>query len=251
MTKWQKFLFDVQNHIKALDLIGCDIPFFRGHSNGSWELLCGLGRSSKAKKYRYIESTLYHDFLALAGPLLDDANSPWDTLFAMQHHGLPTRLLDWSHTFSVALYFALKPYLNVKSRPSIPTAELPCIWMLNPFALNKASMNDDSIFNPHTDLEVNYWDVYINEKKKFPTDVVALNPTQTSRRLAVQRSGFTFHNEIDAPLEQKYSDLVRKFVIPAAAIPEALSFLTLAGVNEYSLYPDLDGLARYLMIRHM
>ncbi|MFN4275606.1 MAG: FRG domain-containing protein [Ferrovibrio sp.] len=251
MTKWEKFLADVQVHISSLELQGCDVPFFRGHSNGSWNLLCGLGRSSKARKFKYMESTLYYDFVALAGPLLNDANSSWDTLFAMQHHGLPTRLLDWSHTFSVALYFALKPYLGMKSKPRISEVELPCIWILNPFALNKMSMNNDSIFNPHTDLDLTYWEAYIEENKKFPADVVALSPPQTSTRLAVQRSGFTFHNDIEEPLEKKYADYLTKFVIPAAAIPEALTFLTLAGTNEYSLYPDLDGLARYLKIRHL
>jgi hypothetical protein len=250
MGEWADLLVEIAQHIKAIEGVGADIQFFRGHSDGSWKLLSSLARQKGARRKKYIESILYHDFVSWAGPLLDRSDTSWDILFAMQHHGLPTRLLDWSTTFSVALYFALKPYMGLEKLVEIPEDKLPCVWVLNPFHLNKKTMKEDAIHNPNTDIDVSYWSAFVEQNAKFTPDVVALNPTQIGRRLAVQRGVFTFHADLHTPLEDAVPELLRKFVIPVRAIPDAISFLSLAGLNEYSLFPDLDGLARYLKLRH-
>lgn len=253
MSEWSVFISEIQKHLSTLEDAGCDAPFFRGHSDINWKLLCGLGRQNPEDfKKKNIESILYYDFTALAGPLLDRPSSSWDVLFSMQHHGLPTRLLDWSTTFSVALYFALKPYRFLKSFPD-KAANFPpvCIWVLNPFELNAATMKYETVLNPDTDLDSSYWDYFISDEKKFPGDVIALSPVQVSRRQAVQRSVFTFHSHIFDPLEVSHSNLIKKFVLPASAIPEGFAFLELAGIHEYSLFPDLDGLSRYLKGQHV
>jgi FRG domain len=250
---WNKFLTDVHAHIDDLAESGCDMPFFRGHADGRWKLLCGLGRQPLSEfKKKNIESVLYYDFLSLGGGLLGRHADSWDALFAMQHHGLPTRLLDWSTTFSAALYFSLRPYLHIRNFPEISTIPLsPCIWILDPFELNRIGQQDPAVANPYTDFDGTYQENFIEESKSIDSKAVAISPSQVTRRQAAQRSVFTLHADLFTPLEQFANGAVRKFPVPPDAIQDGLRFLTLAGMNEFSVFPDLDGLARYLKAEHV
>lgn len=256
MSDWTDFITSVQKHVSSLEATGCDVPFFRGHSHSTWKLLSGLGRRSpKHFKRSNIESILYYDFISLAGPLLDRGDSSWDTLFTMQHHGLPTRLLDWSTTFAVALYFAVRPYVTFDGEEyvhqDLDTKANPCVWILNPFKLNKTSLKNEVVLSPNTDLEVTYFQCFVEEVKKFPGKVAAFNPPHIGRRLAVQKGAFTFHADLFTPLEEQHASLVTKVLLPRTAIGDARAFLSLAGISEFSLFPDLDGLARHLNDLHV
>jgi len=253
MKEWNSFLAEVQTHIENLKSSGCDMPFFRGHSQKSWKLLPGLGRQKPEDyKKQNIESILYYDFISLGGSLLGKNADSWDILFAMQHHGLPTRLLDWSTTFSAALYFALKPYL---SRRSLPSADLSscaaCVWILDPFELNRKAISGPAVLNPYTDLDGTYQENFIEGSKKFGAKVLAINPPQHSPRQSAQRSVFTLHSEIFQPLEELDCSSLRRFDLPAESLQDGLSFLSLAGINEFSIFPDLDGLSRHLRSEHV
>ena len=76
---------------------------------------------------------------------------------------------------------------------------------------------------------------------------VALYPVQRSERLQSQRGYFTIHGDSRKTLNNLVSDNILVSVdIPIEAINEAKNFLSLAGINDYSMFPDLDGLARDL-----
>ena len=220
-----------------------------------WKLLCGLGRrKSDDFKKKNIESIVYYDFLSQAGPLLHRPDSSWDVLFSMQHHGLPTRLLDWSATFSVGVYFALKPFIQRASSAPESFGGLerpPSVWVLDPFELNRTFAEEAVVFNPEIDLEGSYQQIFIEESKSLDAKVMAVNPTQAGRRLAAQRGCFTLHSDLFTPLEATSPTFLKQFVIPKEAIVEGVGFLRLAGMNEYSLFPDLDGLSRHLKALHV
>lgn len=253
MSEWNKFVADIQRHLEELAGSGCDMPFFRGHSDCDWKLLCGLGRQSPAAfKKQNVESILYYDFLSLGGGLLGKHSDSWDVLFAMQHHGLPTRLLDWTTTFSAALYFALRPYLSVRNVPEVKTLlRQPCVWILDPFELNRSAQRDPAIANPYVDLDGTYQENFIEESKDIGARVIAINPPQHTPRQSAQRSVFTLHADLFTPLNEVASGIARKFTVPVGAAQDAVSFLGLAGVNEFAIFPDLDGLARHLKREHV
>jgi hypothetical protein len=217
-------------------------------------LLCGLGRRQPDDfKKKNIESILYYDFLSQAGPLLQRPNSNWDVLFSMQHHGLPTRLLDWSATFAVGLYFALKPYIPLASYVPEKLEALdknPSVWVLDPFELNRSMSGESVVLNPEIDLEGSYREIFIQESKSLGVKVMAVNPTQAGQRLAAQRGCFTLHGDLFTPLEAEDPPFLKQFVLPKEAVVDGIGFLRLAGMHEYSLFPDLDGLARHLKALH-
>ena len=74
--------------------------WYRGHSNGHWSLIPGLHRwpDGLAK-----EQALFGEFQRSAARLVTKRDDDWETLFDMQHYGVPTRLLDWTEALGVAM----------------------------------------------------------------------------------------------------------------------------------------------------
>src|SRR5687767_15049780 len=108
-------------------------PWFRGHGNISWSLEPGWYRPSSPAQGigsdYYSEATLLEKFKLRAPTYLErlPAND-WEWVFLMQHYGLPTRLLDWTESSLVALYFAVHDTSSTTDG---------AVWMLQPSLLNK------------------------------------------------------------------------------------------------------------------
>lgn len=81
---------------------------FRGHGDAAWTLVPAIGRQSSASAYRLVdEKILFEDFVREAMRSLDtDGFTELEWLAVAKHHGLPTRLLDWSANPMLAAWFA-------------------------------------------------------------------------------------------------------------------------------------------------
>jgi hypothetical protein len=154
--------------------------------------------------------------------------------FLMQHHGLPTRLLDWSGTFGVALYFALKSATGTAA-----------VWILDPNELNKHTINKEGLFSS-SEMDFNYEQLFISKEVEFGGSVVAFAPPRHNPRLFNQGGYFTLHRDLDRGLESICPSALKKVETPRELFPEAEAFLKLAGINEFSVFPDLDGLCRHI-----
>ena len=226
MSTWNTIVEEVKASISDAD----GIAYYRGHSDSAWQLRPSLARV-KEKDIEYFEPTLYYSFITEAGSLLPITNSSWDNIYAMQHHGLPTRLLDWSESFSVALYFALEK-----------AEKEAVVWILNPYKLNEEATNNKALYDTSA-LKGNYEDYFISRTVKMEGDVIALSPLRHHPRIFNQKCGFTIHNN-SVPLEELHPNALKKIIITKDAFVDARMFLIMSGVNEFSLFPDLDGLAR-------
>lgn len=234
-NNWTAFLRDLRSHLKALESRGCVNPYFRGHGTATWPLLPGLARVPRTEE---LENRFYGRFWSQGGHLLPSGTSSWDALFLMQHHGLPTRLLDWSESFAIALYFAVA---NANSDVAV--------WVLDPYSLNQKTRGESQILDLNTSYPEGYERLFADAHppyEGFPPSVVSVFSKPLSARMQWQRAVFTFHRELDTPLETLHPDCTKQLVLGIDSLGEARDFLQLASVNEFTAFPDLDGLARYL-----
>jgi hypothetical protein len=132
-SAWSSFLDAIQQAESELRFAPGDERFYRGHADCTWPLLPTLMRAYPSARIDDVESDLFFEFQARAKELHHLQLSDWDVLFFMRHHGVPTRLLDWTETLGVALHFALENHL-AQSRGSADAC--PCVWILNPYRLN-------------------------------------------------------------------------------------------------------------------
>ena len=235
MSTWEDTLKELDDALQSMR--GTE-PLFRGHANDSWSLLPGLGR----RPLKEVENPLYYDFTSKGHHLLGRPENTWHSLFLMQHHGVPTRLLDWSSSFAVALYFALKGAMTDCA-----------VWVLDPYQLNQETIGVFGLCYLPIDFPPGYEKYFVDSHNPhghfgtFPAPAVALGADATTPRILAQQGYFTLHRDLDVPLNEVCSSALKKVGVPQSAHKDARHFLRLAGMNEYSLFPDMDGLARHLV----
>jgi hypothetical protein len=104
--------------------------WFRGVRNAAYDLHPGVAWLNVADENSIIEEFLI-SYFPLHGVRVSD---PWEIYGLMQHYGMPTRLLDWTKSPLMGLYFALEP------DPAKPAGRAcdRAVWLIDPYDLNKA-----------------------------------------------------------------------------------------------------------------
>ena len=189
------------------------------------------------------------------------ANTNMNRYFLKQHYRIKTRLLDWTESALVALYFALSER-NQRENDAVVYLLLP--FKLNDFSIKQlkgdlsASANmifstidkispKDSLFNDKSELRINqllskYYLLDVDDKEKqYP---IALYPPYLDERMAAQQSCFTLFGNIFDGLRPKETkvDFLSSITIPAAKKRAILEEMRILGFSDFSIYPDLDGL---------
>jgi hypothetical protein len=233
-------------------------PWYRGQTKAEWPLLPKLYRPEFGG-FGYlvengIETEIMEEFVQRGGLLTNikpqGDGAIWDWYFLMQHFGAPTRLLDWTESSLVALYFALKDN---------PGCYDSAVWVFDPFTYNsrKPLIEEAKVFSPnscitaqkHKDI-IDKWLPHEGEGiDMLPNKPLAIYPAQVHQRMAAQLSCFTIHGKALDGLtryEHKRNDILVKVVIPAFAVLGLRKQLARCGIDEASVYPDLVGLGESL-----
>lgn len=242
MSTLDDFFEDVAKILKSPKFNECNFPVYRGHSNAAYKLIPTLQRSynKTGKVIEILENNLYSDFRSLVGPRVKFDNS-WDTLFAMRHEGVPTRLLDWTENIGTALFFALDSN----------DIDDPHIWILNPYALNKKNpVINEYLINPEEDFPKQYHETYVASCYDSTVVIddlpIAIYPKRSNDRIFAQRGLFTIHGKDERSLEELCPDCIEKIEIPLSLIDKLRSLIANFGINKYSVYPDFKGLCDHL-----
>lgn len=194
-------------------------------------LLPRLGRiNSDCQDLIKLEENMLRDFKKNV-PLYikDKPENNWDWLVLAQHHGLPTRLLDWSLNPLVALWF------TVAAPPLMKNNKLQngIVWMVK--LDNGDFLNDIENYNP---LEIN--------------SVHFFRPKIISKRVATQSGVFSVHKifnnnqEIELENTAQFNRMLTKIVIPHTKFALFRDILNDYGINHSTMFPDIDGLCRHI-----
>ncbi len=241
MSEWTDVYSEVVGRVEEMRQAGCPDVYFRGQCKASWGLKPELAR---LLAWSGVESRLWYFFSSMGGHLIPAGASDWDQLFLMRHHGLPTRLLDWTRSFAVALSFAVK---DAKGDSAV--------WLLNPYQLNRIAAGSEVIIHLDVSYPNSYRTFFIDSGNplfgQMIPQVVAVAGESQSDRMRAQQCAFTLHKNLDESLDSLHPEVMTKIVVPEGAHDGARDFLHLAGVNEYALFPDLDGLARHLRAKEL
>jgi hypothetical protein len=246
---WHDFLKLVEDARRDLDFrqtppSAPEEALYRGHCHDGYKLLPALQQhcahhAMDDYHMQRLESDLFFEFQSRAAHLQPDVTDDWEILFLMRHYGMATRLLDWTSVLGVAVFFALR-----RAMPS----DRPHIWILNPYKLNDENEyvgGRDFMAPKYINSGAGYGDILVDYEPpgigwKHPFAIYPV--TRWNARLHAQRGYFTIHGDINEPLDELMPNCVRRVNIPKAAVQGGLSFLEVAGINDYSIFPDLEGL---------
>lgn len=250
---------------QAVDLgTTLSLSWFRGHSKTYNELIPGVFRPKITRLEesplpfvgrQNVEFSIIEEFKRRAPSLqsyLPEHSDHLSWLFLMQHHGAPTRLLDWTESVLIALYFAVNSHTKDDGE----------IWALYPQKLNELSeipgtpTRNNRILQflgsepMHSAPENLAKDLGI-EIPKYP---LAIQAQMTFPRIINQLGTFTIHPK---PKEgftlpeilQDERHLVR-YIIPSGCKKTLRKNLAALGVTRVSLFPNLDSLSETIIEEH-
>lgn len=192
---------------------------FRGVKNYSYELIPSVGRLLNTPNFKdkntllKFEESAFNEFYIQTYSQLK-VDDKFTILAIAQHHGLKTRLLDWTLSPLIALFFAVEDLSNTDGALYAIQSQ----WLFNDFK-NLASPFDESLDDYHF-----------------------LSAPDFSKRISAQQGVFQLFKYPTEPFDEHYNLL--KFRIPKQNKRSIFKQLFALGVSYRSLYPDFDGISK-------
>jgi hypothetical protein len=221
--------------------------WFRGCGKSSYLLKPSLYRYSKTKTIKELVETEYKILTRFKQRSIPFHNAPLnndlETLFLMQHYGIPTRLLDWTENPFIALYFA------VKSAKRNDYQSNAAVWILDPYLWTAHALTDkDAEIKSSNDSDVTRYTPQ-NKYSLMPEKALPIYGSHNSQRIVAQRGVFVIFGSEKSSMQKQYSkntfpqDCLIKVILDKNNLPALLNSILESGITESVVFPDLDGLA--------
>ena len=205
--------------------------WYRGHASKAWPLLPSYQRLKKPPP----ESVLMNRFKQNANLLLQSPpKSSFEWLFIMQHYGVPTRLLDWTESPLVALYFAATAQEKKDG----------AVWVLDPVKLNqvtKAKPEDYKFVPAFEDERVASYDTFaVETRPELGIEPMAVMATRNNARIQAQLGAFTISHHAKTPLESiGDGSHLKGYEIPRDNKREIMEELEILAFGKFQVFPEL------------
>ena len=217
---------------------------YRGLEDLRYDLSTSLNRLGES----HLERHLLRNFRKYS-QIEDEKKSIWNWLALAQHHGLPSRLLDWTYSPYVALHFATADFVNYHKDG--------IIWAVNyvdskkylPDQLKMIINEEGSHIFTAEMLDKAAKSLVELEQLKAEDFAVFFEPPSIDQRIVNQYAVFSMMSNPDTLLDQWIEGKeIRNFkiIIPAKLKWEIRDKLDQSNINERVLFPGLDGLATWL-----
>jgi hypothetical protein len=225
-----------------------DVGIYRGVSDPSWPLLTSLdqlGGVNPPHTKADVEEHVLRNFIRYSRPYLATASvNEWELLVLAQHHGLPTRLLDWSYSPLVAAHFA-----TINGKPDSDRVVWRLDWQAvhRRFGLPELALliedirklfGEDEPFTPWKLMRA-------GAARDF---ACMIEPPSLDSRIQSQSAVFSLCSDKRRSLaeflaDHELADSLTRLIIPAAEVARVRDQLDLVGMDERLIFPDLDGVA--------
>ena len=228
--------------------------WYRGHADLHWELQPTVLREwfitrvneremrspDKLQQLISTERTINNEFRRNSASHLHAGISLTELYFIEQHHGMPTRLLDWTANALVALFFSCCSHYSCDA----------CVYAINPRFIIP---NNEDIHNPrypwdvismnHPIVSTIINNLYGEGDRLNDPFIVPINPNQIAGRLLNQNARFTLHPPASS-IQHLPVTRIKMYRVPAANKPDLILELRRIGVSWATLFPDLDHVAQ-------
>lgn len=220
---------------------------FRGLCDARYGLSTTLSRLGG--DYARMETHLLRNFRKYARTGVVETDSVWHWLALAQHHGLPTRLLDWTFSPFVAMHFATADLEKIDCDGVIWAVNYKEAHALLPEPLKEAMREEGSDVLTLQTLAEKVGSLHDFDALAAEPFLVFLEPPSVDKRIVNQYALLSLLSDLRVSLEPwlaRHPDLWRKIVLPAELKWEVRDKLDQANITERMLFPGLDGLSRWL-----
>jgi len=219
---------------------------FRGVSQADYDLKSSLARMGRVGD---LERHMLRNFRKYAQSKAVPQDSVWNWLAVAQHHGLPTRLLDWTYSPYVALHFATERVELYDRDAAIWCVDYGVTNQYLPDRLKQVLREEGSdVFT--AEMLAAAAPTLAEFDALSPEPFVAfLEPPSLDDRIVNQFALFSLLSSARAGLDAWLAarpHVLRRLIVPAGLKWEVRDKLDQANITERVLYPGLDGLSRWL-----